>query len=151
TDTGQRSFVLVTRFPGSAHPTPRALGTVGAITLEDARIKAREWHKSIASGVDPAHAAQRAARDTLRAICEEDLVREGGKLRTLEWRRGVFERLVYPAIGSQPITAIRRSDIVRLLDRVEDERGNAMADLTLAVIRRVMNWHATRTDDFRSP
>jgi integrase len=29
--------------------------------------------------------------------------------------------------------------------------GVVMADRTLAVIRRVMNWHATRSDDFRSP
>src|SRR6516225_4759544 len=68
TDTGAKSFVLVARFPGSPNPTARALGTVGAVGLEDARIKAREWHKAIASGVDPQHAADQRARDTLRAI-----------------------------------------------------------------------------------
>jgi hypothetical protein len=26
-----------------------------------------------------------------------------------------------------------------------------MADRTLAVIRKIMNWHASRSDDFRSP
>lgn len=26
-----------------------------------------------------------------------------------------------------------------------------MADRTLAYVRKVMNWHATRSDDFRSP
>ena len=26
-----------------------------------------------------------------------------------------------------------------------------MADRTLAIIRKIMNWHASRSDDFRSP
>jgi integrase len=151
TDTGQRSFVLVARYPGSQHPTPRALGTVGAITLEDARILARDWHKSIAAGIDPAHTAAKAERDTLRAICEEYLAREGGKLRSADYRKSVLERLVYPSLGSVPIIAIRRSDIVRLLDRIEDDHGPHMANSVLAFLRRIMSWHAARADDFRSP
>jgi integrase len=151
TDKGQRSFVLVTRYPGSPNPTPRTIGTVGAITLEDARGQAREWLKLLAQGIDPAQAQAERQRDTLRAICTEYLERDGAKLRSSGWRRAVLERLVYPTLGSRPITSIRRSDIVRLLDKIEDERGGAMADRTLAVIGRIMNYHAARTDDFRSP
>jgi len=40
---------------------------------------------------------------------------------------------------------------VGLLDRIEEGSGPAMATLTLALIRKVMNWHATRSDDFLSP
>jgi integrase len=151
TDNGSKSFVLVTRYPASANPTPRAIGTVGAITLEDARGRAQEWLKLISSGIDPAHAAEQRERDTLRAICTEYLERDGAKLRSSSWRRAVLERLVYPDLGSRPITSIRRSDIVRLLYKIEDDRGGAMADRTLAVIGRIMNWHAARSDDFRSP
>ena len=151
TDRGQRSFVLVTRYPGSRHPAPRALGTVGAILLEDARSKAREWLKLISAGVDPAHAAADAAQNTLRAICEEYLARDGSKLRSVDRRRRDLGRLVYPILGARPIAEIRRSDIVRLLDKIEDENGPVMADRTLAALRRVMNYHASRSDDFRSP
>src|SRR5262249_18617268 len=49
------------------------------------------------------------------------------------------------------IGEIRRNEIVRVLDRIEDESGPVMADQTLAFIRRVFNWHASRSDDFRSP
>ena len=97
TDTGQRSFVLVTRYPGSTNPTPRSLGTVGAISLEDVREKARVWLKSISVGIDPAHAAKAAARDTLQAVCTEYLARDGAKLRSAKWRRGVLERIVCPS------------------------------------------------------
>ena len=54
-------------------------------------------------------------------------------------------------VGSRPIASIRRKEIVRLLDDIEDNNGQGQADTILAIIRRIMNWHATRDDDFRSP
>jgi integrase len=38
-----------------------------------------------------------------------------------------------------------------MLDKIEDEHGPVMADQVLAYVRRIMNWHASRSDDFRSP
>ena len=38
-----------------------------------------------------------------------------------------------------------------MLDKIDEERGPVMADRALAYLRRVMSWHATRDDDFRSP
>jgi integrase len=63
----------------------------------------------------------------------------------------VLERHVYPTLGHRSIAEIQRSEIVRLLDKIEDRSGATMADRTLAVIRKIMNWHASRSDDFRSP
>jgi integrase len=151
TATGAKSFVLVTRFPGSANPTARALGKVGAITLGDARTKGREWLAQIAAGTDPTATQPDEAAGTVRAICEDYLRREGAKLRSADWVRALLTRLVYPVLGNRPVAELRRSEIVALLDRVEDERGPAMANRTLSVIGRVMNWHATRSDYFRSP
>ena len=39
----RKTFVLHTRFPGSRHPTRRALGEYGALSIDDARNLAREW------------------------------------------------------------------------------------------------------------
>jgi integrase len=74
-----------------------------------------------------------------------------GKLRTTAKRRATLERLVYPKMGALQIEDIRRSDIRGLLDDIEDQRGAAMADQVLALLRRIMNWHAARDDDFVSP
>jgi integrase len=79
------------------------------------------------------------------------MARDGAKLRSAKWRKSALERHVYPTLGARPIAEIRRSEIVRLLDRIEEASGAAMATLTLAIIRKVMNWHASRTDDFLSP
>lgn len=151
TDKGTKAFVLVGRFPGSPHPTARALGRVGAISLEDARHRAREWLGLVAKGRDPAEAPVDAKAGTLQAVCLEWLARDGARLRSINNLRSSLERNVLPILGSRPIEEIKRSEIVRLLDRVEDERGPVAANRALALLRRIMNWYATRTDDFRSP
>ena len=69
----------------------------------------------------------------------------------MEERRRTLERLVFPTLGARPINDIGRSEIVRLLDKIEDASGPVMADRTLAYLRKVLNWHATRSDTFRSP
>ena len=148
--TGAKSFLLVARF-GSPNPTARSLGKVGAITLEDARIRAREWLKLAAAGSDPAAVAVAAQRDTLGAICAEYLAREGSKLRSARWIQSALERLVLPTLGPRQIAEVRRSDVIRLLDAIEDSRGPVMANRTLAILGRVMNWHAGRSDDYSSP
>jgi integrase len=151
TDRGVKTFVLVTRYPGAANPAPRSLGTYGATTLEAARTKARSWIELIASGTDPEqHAAQRR-EETFQAISEQYFLRKAKGQRSRAQSEATLARLVYPAFGTRPIEAINRSDIVRLLDRVEDQRGPVMASRTLGIINRVMNFHASRTDNFRSP
>jgi integrase len=151
TDKGKKTFTLVVRYPGSPNPAPRSLGAYGAITLEAARSKARDWLALIAKGDDPATHDALRRENTLAAISEEYFRRDGKGLRTGAARRRVIERLVYPTLGSRPISDIRRSEIIRLLDGIEDANGAVMADRTLAVIRKIMNWHASRSDDFRSP
>jgi integrase len=122
-------------------------GAYPTISLAAARRRALEARGEIAEGRDP----RSVSAETLQAICEEYLGREGSKLRSKDWQARALERLVYPTLGARPIGEIRRTEIIRLLDRIEDENGAVMADRTLAVVRKIMNWHASRSDDFRSP
>lgn len=124
-------------------------GTYPATSLAKAHSRADEARAALEDGRDPRTAL--AKPQTLRAICDEWTEREGAGLRTGDDRKATLERLVYPTLGGRPIGDIRRSDIVRLLDGIEDHSGPVMADQTLAFLRRVFNWHASRDDDFRSP
>jgi integrase len=151
TDKGTKAFVLVGRFPGSSNPTARAIGRVGAISLEDARHRARDWLSLIAQGHDPASTSSMREAGSLQAVCLKWLARDGAKLRSVANLRSSLERNVLPILGARPIGEIKRSEIVELLDRLEDERGPVAANRALAMLRRIMNWHATRSDDFRSP
>jgi integrase len=54
-------------------------------------------------------------------------------------------------MGHRQIDEIKRSEIVKLLDKIEDNSGPRMAHVTLAYLSKVFNWHASRDDNFRSP
>jgi integrase len=148
--SGQKRYVIQYRAFGRS----RRMTFKPGLTLTDARKEAKAKLGDVAKGVDPLAEKRRqegAATNTLRAVTEEYMKREGAKLRSVDSRKATFERLIFPVLGARQIDDIRRSDIVRLLDKVEDERGPSMAHLVLAYISKVMNWHASRDDEFRSP
>jgi integrase len=151
TRNGARSYVVQYR----AHGRSRRLTLdASALSLDAAKREARKHLGEVAKGGDPLTERRResaAASDTLRAVAEAYFRREGKKIRTMDERRRTLERLVFPALGPRPIDDIGRSDIVRLLDKIEDNSGPVMADRTLAYLRKVLNWHATRSDTFRTP
>jgi integrase len=60
-------------------------------------------------------------------------------------------KYVYPAWQHRPFREIGRADVANLLDLVEDQHGARQADIVLAYVRKMMNWYATRTDDYISP
>jgi integrase len=152
--SGAKTFAVRYRFAGR----PRKLTLQAGIGLAAARKEAADALYQVQQGRDPAAAKARAreeqraaAADTLEAVSAEFFKREGGRIRSAgDWQRDL-RRLVFPTLGKRPIADIGRRDIVRLLDNVEDNNGPGQANVILGIIRRVMNWHAARSDDFRSP
>jgi integrase len=152
--SGAKSWAV--RYRLGTVPRKFTLGPWPAVTLDKARDLGRDAIIAAKRGEDPMQdrrAAEAVNSSTLRGIAEIYLAREAkaGRLRTIEQRRDAFERLIYPVLGNKPIGEIKRSDIVRLLDKVEDANGPRMADICLATVGKLMNWHATRDDDFKSP
>jgi integrase len=151
TKSGHRSFVYQYRAAGSRS---RRMTFAFEVGLEKARKEAKKALGGVVSGRDPLQERRKAAAETentLKSICEEYLRRDGKKLRIRDRIDATLRRLVYPRLGARQIDTITRSEIVRLLDKIEDERGPVMSDQVLAYVRKIMNWHAARTDDFRSP
>jgi integrase len=154
--SGTKSYVFkYSHGTGRGAPTRRmTLARVGKVTPEEARGLAKREAGKVAHGVDPVRdrrMAKGSAENTLRSVVEKYLEREGANLRTRADRRAAFERLVFPTLGPRQIGEIKRSEINDLLDTIEDKNGPRTATKTLAYLRRVMNWHATRSDDFRTP
>jgi integrase len=126
------------------------------LSLAAARVLATKALRQARSGADPTAekrkhrvALRTAESDTLVAISEEYLRREGPKLRSLHQRRSDLE-LLYSDLGRQPVDQIRRGQYTRLLDRIADERGPVRADRALAALKRLLSWHSERSD-FISP
>jgi integrase len=146
-NAGKKSWTYHFTFGGRR--VRMTFGTYPATSLAKAHTRADEARAALEDGRDPRTVL--AKRQTLKAVCEDWAEREGTNLRTGDTRKDTLERLVCPELGGRPIGDIRRSDIIRLLDKIEDDNGPVMADQTLAFMRRVFNWHASRDDDFRSP
>ena len=126
------------------------------LSLAAARELATRALREAKAGLDPAarkrkkRADQRAAEaDTLHAIAEEYLRREGSKLRSLSQRRADLE-LLYGPLGRLPVAEVKRGQYHRVFDRIADERGPARADRVLAATKRLLAWHSDRSD-FISP
>jgi integrase len=152
--SGAKSFAVRYRFGGRT----RKLTLSGGLSLAAAHRATADALYKVEQGIDPAVARQQqkqkqrlAVADTFGAVADEYFRREGKTLRSVGRRRRTLDRLVIPVIGDRPIGEIKRSEIVRLLDQVEEGSGPSAADDCLAFIRKICNWHATRSDDFRTP
>jgi len=151
--SGLKRFVLLTRFPGSRHPTRRALGAYGALTLEAARTKARQWLELIARGIDPAHEVERERRQqerkqrtTFAAVVDDYLVREveghdparplkrsAGKIRS------TLTNILVPLFGARPLTELTADDLLpplELIARLGTDRALVRLGARKALRRR---------------
>jgi integrase len=151
--SGSRSFVV--RYRVASRTRKQTLGRWPAISLANARGLARDAILAVKQGRDPARERQTQRREaeanTLRAVCDMYFRLAGAKLRSAREQQTVLARLVIPNLGHRGIDTIRRRDVTALLDQVQTTSGPSMAEKVLQILRRIFNWHATRTDDFLSP
>jgi integrase len=149
--SGAKSFVAVTLDPNGKQVWA-TLGACDLLTIAEAREKARAAIKRVHAGL-PAIEAPPARPDTFEAVAEQWLkrhVRAKGLRSEGEVTR-LLRAHVYPTWKDRAFLSIRRSDVAALLDEVEDNHGARQADYVLAVARSVMNWFATRHDDYVPP
>jgi integrase len=163
--TGYKSFAARFRFAGK----PKKL-SLEATSLAAARREAAAALHEAKEGRDPTAAKQQAkaeertqAATTFRSVAEKymalkagmrrdgDKVTFGEKIRTAPRRMRDLERAILPTLGHRPVVEIKRSEIVKLLDKIETQSGPVAADRALALIRSLLNWHATRADNFVPP
>jgi integrase len=155
TDRGHKSFVLVTRYPlNPEHPTRRSLGDVGAITLEQARQKARGWIELIGRGIDPKidetrqrAAAQRRQLNSFAAVAAEFLERHASKLRKSAEAKRIIESEFVKRWGPRPITDIRPEEAAVAIRAIVKRGAPYQAHNAFGYLRRLFNW-AIGTHEF---
>jgi integrase len=137
-------------------PTAPVIG--GPMSLASARKLAGDVFLALANGQDPAADRKRDKREqrqevanTFEAISAQYMKLEGSKLRSADNLDRMLKTRILPTLGSLSLVQLKKSDVIRLLDTLEEEYGIVTADRCLALVRRILNYHAARSDDYRSP
>jgi integrase len=151
TPNGAKSFVAVTLDPRGKQVWA-TIGPTDRYAIEAARELAREALKRVHAGL-PAFEAPPEKPATFQDVAELWLTRHvrANGLRSIRQIARHLNAHVYPAWRERPFLDIRRSDVAALLDQVQDNHGARAADYVLSVVRAVMNWFATRNDDYVPP
>lgn len=151
TDKGQRSFFLLTRYPGSRNPTRRSLGEAGAIELGFARQKARDWLAIIQRGVDPKIAEERERqaqlrrqRHTFEAVAEEFISKHVNKLKTGKDIARDLRREFVSVWARKPVTDVDRHDVLAVIEAAVNRGAPHQGRNLLAHIRKLFNWAVSR-------
>lgn len=129
-------------------PTTAKLGRYPILKVKEAREKARLFL------ADPLKAKAQADTGSFRDVAENFVkryVEAEKKLRTQDEIVRLLNTLIFPQWQDRPFREIKRSDVADLLDKIVDKNGARQADKALAIIRKMMNWYATRNGDYVSP
>jgi integrase len=146
--SGAKSFAAVTRGP-DGRQVWATLGPADSMPI----AKAREQARSILQRVRAGRPAVEPKAESVAAVVETWRKRhvEANALRSAREINRLLDTHVLPAWKNREFTAIRRSDVAALLDHVEDHHSPRQADYVLNVVRSIMNWYATRRDDYNPP
>src|SRR5215471_16163594 len=146
--SGSKSFWAVTRNPDGKQIWT-FVGPADAMKIETSREQARAILTRVRAGLP----AVEAKGETLGAVIDNWLKRhvDSNGLRSRAKIVDLINRHISKDFRAREFTAIRRSDIVALLDEIEDDHGAPQADLVLSIVRRVMVWYAGRSDDYVPP
>ena len=143
--SGAKAYVAVARDPRGKQIW-HTVGSPNVFTLEEAREAARLSMKAIKGGVD------HQPPESFEAVAAEWMKRhvDAKGLRSKHEIERHVDRMNKAWTG-RDFNSIRRVDVAKLLDRIEDKHGTRQADYALAVIRGMANWYSARHENYVSP
>jgi len=144
--SGSKSFVAVARDPRGKQIWT-TIDSAALITIESARERARAVIQAVKAGQD------RAGPQSFESVANEWLHRhvDAKGLRSIYEYKRLLHKHLLPEWGGREFTSIKRADVARLLDTVEDEAGARSADYVLSLISGISNWYAKRDGEYVSP
>jgi integrase len=136
---GTRTWILRYRQHGRRYRL--VLGRFPALSLADARGKAREMLGKIAAGGDPAQEhAEAKAEPTFSELIDAYLQRHAEPHKRTAWQdRLVLKRYVPADWYSRRLSTFTRNDIARLHGKVGGQYGRYAANRMLALLRVMLN------------
>jgi len=150
---GVVSFFAMRRPRGSAKSIRIKVGDFPAMSLVEARQRARALLVELQDGVDPrarkAEEARLAAAErasTFGVVAEAFIARHVVSRRTAREIEARIRRELIPRWGERPIASITRADVISLIDEIVDRGHPEAARQTLTYTRRLFRWAVPRYD-----
>ncbi len=133
--------------PGRRGKYRRAkIGRYPPLSLSKARDKAKALLGSVADGGDPGGWRERAAGAwTFKRLATEYMQRHA-KPKKSSWREDlrILDKDLLPTFGALPAEAIRKRDVIALLDAIVDRGAPVMANRTRALLSRIYTFGLSR-------
>ena len=150
TPTGSKSFIYRYRVGGRGGTLRRmSLGSVEGTTLKEARGEYLKARKQVEGGIDPLEAKAEARRQeeqnlTFGALAQRYLSQYAVNKRTGAEDERILNHDVLPRWGKVKAKAIRKRDVVILLDKILERGATTQANRTFACVRKLFNWAAQK-------
>src|SRR5262245_54927513 len=148
TPTGAKAFVTVTRNPNGKQVWT-TIADCNVLSIDEARARARQIIQRIREGLPAIEAKAETFADVATNWLGRHVMANG--LRTAPEIKRILHKFILPAWGDREFVSIRRSDIAKLMDKVQDHHGARQADTVLETASMVMYWYATRHDTYAPP
>jgi integrase len=151
--TGAKSWLL--RFQRGGKARQMGLGPVHAISLAEARERAREARRALVDGIDPiearkgqkaAHAAAVARGVTFQAAAEAYIAAHSAAWKNpahaAQWPASLAAD-VYPAIGALPVSAVDTARVLEVLEPIWHAKPESASRIR-GRIELVLDWAKAR-------
>jgi integrase len=148
------SGAKIWRYRYSLHGKQQPLVTIGdypAISLLDARNRARKYGEIVSSGVSPIADAKKdrgavKLLDSVRAFADAWFESEiAGKSKSYSTvTRRALEKDIYPAIGNKSLAEVHAGDVLAICDKIKGRGAPQMALFTRNVVKRMYEYAISR-------
>jgi integrase len=144
-------FAMARRRGGDRRPIRFTVGRYPALSLVEARDRARDLLRDLQDGIDPRerdaerHRIEAAKRaNQFDAVAEEFIKRHVARARTANAIELRVRRELVARWGDRPIADISRADVVAMVDDIVDRGHPEAARQTLVYARRLFGWAIAR-------
>ena len=152
TERGVVSFFVMRRIHGKPKPVRVVLGRYPEISLATARKRAAAALGDLVSGVHPKEreraqqlAEARQQANTFAALADQFLRRPAAaKQRTASAIEKNIKRHLIPRWGTRTAAEIKRSDVIAMLEEIDEKSGPYMAAKALALASSIYRFGITR-------
>jgi integrase len=136
--SGAKSWTL--RYRAGGVQRRQKIGGYPAVSLAEARNKARDIKMAVDAGDDPQAKVARVKADTVQAVFDDYKRYKLDRLKSGENAAGFLRRSVVREWGHRPISKITKRDVSKMLFEIVESGREVTANRTLAHARAFFNW-----------